>query len=56
MEFEVLLGVDADSADDSALDVLESAETDLLTYCFISLTELNEECPEQMQPVLYVVV
>ena len=56
VEFEVLLGVEADGADDSVLDVLEFVETDLFTYSFISLIELSEEFPGQIQPVLYVFV
>ena len=42
VEFEVFLWVDADGADDSVLDVLEFAETDLFTYSFISLIEMSE--------------
>ena len=56
VEFEVLIGVDADGADDSMLDVLEFVETDLLTYSFISLIKLSKELPGQIQPVLYVIV
>ena len=56
VEFEVLLEVDADGADDSALDVREFVETNLFTYSFITLIELSEELPGQIESMLYVVV
>ena len=51
-QFKVLLGVDADDADDSVLDILEFVETELFTYSLVSLTELSEEFPGQIQPML----
>ena len=56
IEFEVLLGINADGADDTVLDVLEFVETNLFTYSFISLIEWNEEFHRQIQLVLYVIV
>ena len=56
VEFEVLLEVDADGADDSALDVREFVETNLFTYSFITLIELSEELPGQIESMLYVIV
>ena len=43
VEFEVLLWIDADGADDSIHEVVEFIETNLFTYNFISLIELSEE-------------